>query len=227
MVRKTGESSSLSFSHPHLCQHRETWLQSVETALGTRTIALDTSRGNVWGRCGTSVHQRTLRKLQERGPFSSLPLPSHSLSLSLSLSLSHYHSTTSVCPPRLSYLSLSLCSTLSPVAVELFPCRCPVISAAARSAVEGKAERQVSLDVFPVLAEAYGERSQPVARGKESKRARREAAEPTFKWREAGEAEVKRDRPSLLQGPRLVQSGTARLLLHAPRGRTANVDTNT
>lgn len=38
---------------------------------------------------------------------------------------------------------------------------------------------------------------------------------------------MKRDRPSLLQGPRLVQSGTARLLLHAPRGRTTNVDTTT
>lgn len=47
------------------------------------------------------------------------------------------------------------------------------------------------------------------------------------RWREVGEAEVKRDRPSLLQGPRLVQSGTARLLLHAPRGRTTNVDTTT
>lgn len=38
---------------------------------------------------------------------------------------------------------------------------------------------------------------------------------------------MKRDRPSLLQRPRLVQSGTARLLLHAPRGRTTNVDTTT
>lgn len=40
-----------------------------------------------------------------------------------------------------------------------------MISAAARSAVEGKAERQVSRGVFPVLAEAYGERRQPVDKG--------------------------------------------------------------
>lgn len=43
------------------------------------------------------------------------------------------------------------------------------------------------------------------------------------------EAEVKRDRPSLHEGPQLVQSGTARLLLYAPRGswvrETGSLDT--
>lgn len=65
----------------------------------------------------------------------------------------------------------------------------------------------------------------PRAGARERQRGAPKATQP--RWREVGEAEVKRDRPSLLQGPRLVQSGTARLLLHAPRGRTTYVDTTT
>lgn len=67
-----------------------------------------------------------------------------------------------------------------------------------------------------------GPRARPTEREREGHLKQRSA-----QWREVGEAEVKRDRPSLLQRPRLVQSGTARLLLHAPRGRTTNVDTTT
>lgn len=67
-----------------------------------------------------------------------------------------------------------------------------------------------------------GPRARPTERKREGHLKQRSA-----QWREVGEAEVKRDRPSLLQRPRLVQSGTARLLLHAPRGRTTNVDTTT
>lgn len=173
-------------------------LQSVQTA-SRIDQALHTSRSGVWGRRGTSVHQRTSRKLQERGRFHHYLLP---------LPLDYPIFLSPCC-------SLPRCGLSFPVG--------PLISQRGRGR---RGDRETGK---PRCSVRRLTRTKPAGRQeKESKRERgREAGELTSKWGEAGEAEVKRDRPSLLQGPRLVQSGTARLLLHAPRGRTANVDTNT
>ena len=132
--QKTGGSSSLSPSSLPGIGKPGTKASKPRSGNGTSSRHLARQRvGALW----YERPPKDFKKVTREGPVFIITSPSLSPP---SLFLSLYHSTTSVSPSTIVYLSLSLSHTIPRFAEELFPCRSSLISAAA-VARSGKVEK--------------------------------------------------------------------------------------